>query len=126
MTTFTSDLRLKDKNLTPEDKMKRRKEFQKDIRRSEHTRQIYDTNLKWLLLSTECPTRLKDAIKNCLNANRRLHVLILDHYKNQQVKEIHEELSSEYLKDLNLILDEFSTIPDLSGIIEAIQKSKTI
>lgn len=109
---------------TDERKIQRRRQFQTDIRRTEYIRQTYNSNLQWMFDSEECPRRLKSPIQNVLNANRRLHLLILDHYRDEQIKEIQDELTSEYLKDLGLLLDELQNIPDLTGIIEAIQKSK--
>ena len=120
--TFTSDLRQKeDIHMTTADEM-----FVSDIKRTLYLIKILNYHMEWFKAGINAEHTLKTVLNNTMNSHRRLllEMSMLADRKSWDMGMA--ELNEDYVKDLGLLLDELQAVPDLSGIIEAIQKSKTI
>lgn len=122
MTTFTSDLPVaKETTMTTADEM-----FVSDIKRTLYLIKILSYHIEWFKAGINAEHTLKTVLNNTSNSHKRL-LLEMSTLADRKSWEMGmAELNEDYVKDLGILLDELQNVPDLSGIIEAIQKSKTI
>lgn len=101
--------------------------FIADLRRVLINKQIYDANLKWLKDNSLCPSRLKYAINNAINANRRLFEEIREHYPKDSQERIDKDLTSERIQDINVLMDLVAQLEDVGLVNEELERHlKTI
>lgn len=101
--------------------------FPSDLRRVLINKQIYDANLKWLKDNKVCPSRLKYAINNAINANRRLFEEIREHYPPDSQERIDKDLTSERIQDINVLMDLVAQLEDIGLVNEELERHlKTI
>lgn len=90
-------------------------------------KEIYDANLKWLKDNKVCPPRLKYAINNAINANRRLFEEIREHYPKDSQERIDKDLTSERIQDINVLMDLVAQLEDVGLVNEEMERHlKTI
>jgi len=101
--------------------------FPADLRRVLINGQIQTANLKWLKDNSLCPPRLKYAINNAVNANRRLFEEIREHYPKDSQERIDKDLTSERIQDINVLMDLVAQLEDVGLVNEELERHlKTI
>lgn len=98
--------------------------FVNDIKRTLYLIKILSYHIEWFKAGVGTSSSLKNSLNNVTNSHRRLLLEMSMLASREAWDSGMAELNEDYVRDLGLLLDELQSIPDLTGIIEAIQKSK--
>jgi len=96
--------------------------FTSDLRRVLTNGQIQTTNLRWLKDNSLCPSRLKYAINNVINANKRLFEEIREHYPPETREQIDKDLTDERIHDINVLFDLVVQLEDVGVVNEELER----
>jgi uncharacterized protein with von Willebrand factor type A (vWA) domain len=100
--------------------------FTLDVKRTIYLIQVLSVHIEWFKQGIKGEHPLKTALSNVANSHKRLLLEISTMCSRKTWDLAQKELKEDYVKDLSLLLDELADIEDLTGIIEAIQKSKEL